>query len=484
MTPRMRGRQAVTTTDATSLAKSVRQLARDDFYVFAQRAFSELHDVPYMDNWHILAIARQLDRVEKGEIMRLIITMPPRTMKSFLGSVCFPAWILGKNPSAKIICASYAQALSNEFAFEMRRLMQTPWYRAVFPNVHIDAKKASVDEVKTTRGGYRLSTSVGGSLTGRGADFIVIDDPIKAGDALSQTIMASAIAWYSNTVSSRLNNQKTGKIVVVAQRLQPEDLPGQLAAMGSWEELTLPMIAWQDQEIELIPGTFANRPAGNLLHEARFGEEEIRRLRAEMTEQDFEAQYNQRPLPPGGALFKLQWLKRYDKCPAVHEIQGIFQSWDTAYEVAEGNDYSVCSTWALCGKRYVLLDIFRERLQFPDLERAVYRQREKWDANLVIVEKAGSGISLYQNIRNHTRRFWIVNISPSGSKQDRASQQSPKFERGEVYVPNDAPWLKTFEDELISFPHFKHDDQVDSVVQFLAAVDTGRLLNMADMARR
>lgn len=474
----------MTTLDAKLLAKAMHQLARDDFYVFAVRAFRELHDVPYMDNWHIKAIAYQLVRLDKGEITRLLLTMPPRTMKSFLSSVCLPAWILGRNPSAKIISASYAQALSNEFAFEMRRLMQTKWYRSVFPNVHIDAKKASVDEVKTTRGGFRLSTSVGGSLTGRGADLIIIDDPIKAGDASSQTVMESAIKWYSNTVSSRLNNPKTGKIVVVAQRLQPEDLPGQLAATGGWEELTLPMVAWQDQEIEVIPGTFVNRPAGNLLHEERFGEEEIRRLRSEMTEQDFEAQYNQRPLPPGGALFKQQWLKRYYERPPVHEIQGIFQSWDTAYEVAEGNDYSVCSTWALCGRRYYLLEIFRERLQFPDLERAVYRQREKWDANLVIVEKAGSGISLYQNIRNHTRRFWIVHINPLGSKQDRASQQSPKFERGEVYVPNEAPWLKTFEDELISFPHVKHDDQVDSVVQFLAAVDTGNLLHYADMARR
>ena len=155
-----------------------------------------------------------------------------------------------------------------------------------------------------------------------------------------------------------------------------------------------------------------------------------------------------------------------------------------AYEVAEGNDYSVCSTWALCGKRYFLLDIFRERLQFPNLERAVFEQREKWNANLVIVEKAGSGVSLYQNIRIGTQGRWITTINPSGSKQDRASQQSPKFERGEVYVPHQAPWSKTFEDELVNFPHVKHDDQVDSVVQFLHAVYTGRLLNMADMARR
>lgn len=474
----------MTAIEPAFIARTARQLARDNFYVFAQRAFRTLHDVPYQDNWHIAAIARQLHLIEKGQTTRLIITMPPRTMKSFLASVCLPAWILGKNPSAKIICASYAQSLSNDFAFEMRRLMQTTWYRSVFPNVHIDAKKASVDEVKTTRGGYRLSTSVGGSLTGRGADLIVIDDPIKAGDALSQTVMASAKDWYSNTVSSRLNNQKTGRIVVVAQRLQPEDLPGHLAALGGWTQLVLPMIAWENQDIELFEGEWITRPAGHLLHEDRFGEEEIRRLRSEMTEQDFEAQYNQRPLPPGGALFKLQWLKRYETRPPEHEIQGIFQSWDTAYEVAEGNDYSVCSTWALCGKRYFLLDIFRERLQFPDLERAVYQQREKWNADLVIVEKAGAGISLFQNIRIRSHALWITNIKPSGSKQDRASQQSPKFERGEVYVPKEAAWLKIFEEELVHFPHVKHDDQVDSVVQFLQSVDSGRLLHLADIARR
>ena len=470
--------------EAAALARDMRQLARENFHVFAQLAFKQLHDEPYQDNWHIAAIAHQLNLVANGDIARLIITMPPRTMKSFLASVCLPAWLLGRAPSTKLICASYAQPLSNEFGFEVRRLMQTAWYRSVFPTTHIDTKKSAVDEIKTTKGGYRLSTSVGGTLTGRGADFIIIDDPIKAADALSQTVMASASNWYSNTVSSRLNNQKTGKIVVVAQRLQPEDLPGQLAATGGWEELILPMVAWQDQDIELNAGQWITRPAGHMLHEDRFGEDEIRRLRSEMTEQDFEAQYNQRPLPPGGALFKLQWLQRYDKRPPDHEIQGIFQSWDTAYEVAEGNDYIVCSTWALCGRRYFLLDIFRERLQFPDLQRAVYRQREKWKANLVIVEKAGSGISLCQNIRSETRNLWIVPMPAEGSKQDRASKQSPKFERGEVFVPEAAPWLKTFEDELMSFPHCKHDDQVDSVVQFLSGVDTGRLMHFADIAKR
>lgn len=465
------------------LRRTSRQLARDDFEWFSMCAFKQLDDEPYQHNWHIAAIANQLMRVHRGESRRLIITMPPRTMKSFLASVTYPAWLLGRRPAEKIVCASYAQDLSNEFAFQMRRLMQTPWYKEVFPNTRINPKKSGVSEIATTKGGYRLSTSAGGTLTGRGASTIIIDDPIKAADAHSEVVRNSVMNWFSGTVVSRFNNPKKGKLILVAQRLHMEDLPGQLSAMGGWENLNLPLVAWEDQEIELLRGKFIERSAGDILHEDRFGDEDIARLRAELGEQDFEAQYNQRPLPPGGALFKLEWLQRYDAKPQPHQIECIIQSWDTAYEIAEGNDYSVCTTWGLSGKRYYLLDVFRKRLQFPDLEKAVYKLRDDWHADLVVVERAGSGISLYQNIANN-RHQWIKILKPAGSKQDRASQQTPKFERGEIWVPKEAPWLKTFLDELSVFPQGKHDDQVDSVVQFLAAVDTGKLLHMADTARR
>ncbi|WP_070933866.1 phage terminase large subunit [Edaphosphingomonas haloaromaticamans] len=262
-----------------------------------------------------------------------------------------------------------------------------------------------------------------------------------------------------------------------------EDLPGQLIAHGGWHELRLPLIADRDLEISVSKSAYIDFYAGQILHEERFDEEEIVQLRALMGERDFEAQYNQRPMPPGGALFKLQWLSRYDERPPARKVQGIFQSWDTAYDIKDGNDYSVCTTWALSGKDCYLLDVYRERLEFYALEQAVLTQREKWKADLVIVENVGSGTSLCQNIRRAGHR-WIDAKRPEGSKEDRASQQSPKFERGEIWVPREASWLQTFEDELASFPHGKHDDQVDSVVQFLAALDTGRLLYMADQARR
>lgn len=470
--------------DPKELNCSMHQLAREEFSVFAMVAFRQMHDEDYLHNWHVAAIAHQLMRVWRGETTRLIITMPPRTMKSFLGSVCLPAWLLGRNPAEKIICASYAQPLAADFAFQMRRLMQTPWYRSVFPGTHIDPKKSGVDEIATTRGGYRLSTSVGGSLTGRGGNYIIIDDPLKAAEGNSEVAREAAFTWYRGTVTSRLNHPKKGRIILIAQRLHMEDLPGRLITAGGWDQLDLPLEAWQDQKIELFPSRWIVRSAGDILHEARFSEVEIGRLKSEMGDRDYEAQYNQRPLPPGGALFKLQWLQRYDERPAVHQVEGIFQSWDTAYEVADDNDYSVCTTWALSGKRYYLLDVFRERLPFPELQKAVFSQRKKWKADLVIVERAGSGISLHQNIYDPSTRPWIVTKKPEGSKQDRASQQSPKFERGEVFVPREGPWVSVFLDELGAFPHGKHDDQVDSAVQFLAAVDSNRLLVLADQARR
>lgn len=473
----------MTNLDPRSLQALTDQMARGDLGVFVAGAFRELHDEPYLRNWHVEAIAHALMEVEKGTVRRQIITMPPRTMKSFIASICLPAWLLGRNPAEKIICASYAQDLSNDFSFQMRKLMQSEWYCRVFPRTRLDPRKQSTDDIRTTRGGYRFSTSTGGTLTGRGASFIIIDDPIKAKDAHSEVVRENALRWYSGTVASRLNNQRTGRIVVVAQRLHLEDLPGQLMAMGGWQELSLPLVAHQDQQIEVSRDVYCFRSAGCILHEARFSNEDIARLRLELGEQDFEAQYNQRPLPPGGALFKLQWLQRYEERPKDYQVEAIVQSWDTAYEVHEGNDYSVCTTWALSGKRYYLLNVLRARLQFHELEKAVYGQREKWNADVVILERAGSGISLFQNINNRDRQLWCHNIGPQGTKLDRASQQSPKFERGEVFVPVDAPWLQVFLDELASFPHCKHDDQVDSAVQFLTAVDTGNLPRAAYTAR-
>jgi len=472
--------------DPCQFSDDMDALAREDFYFFVLRAFDELSDSPLQDNWHIHAITHCLTRAVKGKDRRLIITMPPRSLKSFIGSVCLPAWQLGRNPALRVVCVSYAQHLAEEFAFQTRKLMQSDWYKQVFPGTRLDPKKTNAKVLATTRGGQRRTTSVDGALTGLGGDFVILDDPMKAADAHSEAAREKLLSWYRSTVTSRLDDPKKGVIVVIAQRLHMEDLPGYLLEQGFWQHLDLPLVEWKDREIELAPDRILTRPAGHILHEERLGKDEIAQLRAEMGERDFEAQYNQRPLPPGGALFKGEWLKYYDELPPAHQIQGIFQSWDTAFDIEEQHDYSVCTTWALSGKKCYLIDVFRAKLEFYALEKAIYDQRKKWKADLVIVEKAGSGLSLYQNIRNDNprRHFWLQYKRPEGSKQDRASKQTPKFERGEIFLRREAEWLPAFRDELLSFPHGKHDDQVDSAVQFLAALDTGNLVQAADFARR
>jgi len=308
---------------------------------------------------------------------------------------------------------------------------------------------------------------------------------MKAGDAHSETMRESVITWYNSTVPSRLNDQKIGAIIVIAQRLHMYDLVGHLLESGEFEYLALPAVEWQDRKVELFPGSVIERKAGELLFPQRLGWPEIERLNREMGERDFEAQYNQRPMPPGGALFKLAWLKRYVKRLPSHHYRGIFQSWDTGYEINNDNDYSVCTTWGVTGDyKFHLLDVLRDRLPFSSLEKKVIQHRQEWKAGLVIVEKQGAGISLCQNIAKDNRAHWLKPLLPQKSKQDRASQQTPKFERGEIYLPEAAPWLEAFEKELLSFPHGKHDDQVDSAVQFLTAFSQRDLFILADQARQ
>ena len=190
-----------------------------------------------------------------------------------------------------------------------------------------------------------------------------------------------------------------------------------------------------------------------------------------MGEHDFEAQFNQQPLPPGGAIFKDAWIKRYTAAPGSAKIEAVIQSWDTAYEGDEGNSYSVCSTWAKCPDEFYLLEIWRDRPGFADLVAQVYAQKAKWKAKLVIVEKKASGISLIEVINELGHMPWLQYISPVKGKVERAQQQTVKFQQGRIWLPTEAPWLAAYEAELFQFPHCKFDDQVDSTVQLLTASD-------------
>ena len=221
-------------------------LRRLHLALFAERCFAHLNPgTPYIHNWHLDLIADRLERVARGEIKRLIINVPPRSMKSITASVAFPAWVLGHAPNKSLICVSYSQELSDKHAEDTRTIMQSSWYQALFPT-RLSSKRPSLSFLKTFQGGGRRATSVGGTLTGLGADIILIDDPLKPGDARGAA-RKSANDWLDNTLLSRLNNKKEGAIVIIMQRLHLDDTVGHVLQHGGWDVVTLPAIAIEDE---------------------------------------------------------------------------------------------------------------------------------------------------------------------------------------------------------------------------------------------
>ena len=217
---------------------------RNDFFAFIQRSFYQLNpDARFILNWHIEVIAAELDRCFRGETKRLIICVPPRSLKSHCASVAFPAWLLGHKPSTQIICASYGQDLADKLALDCRALMTSDWYGRLF-STRLSAQRQAVSEFMTEAQGFRLATSVGGVLTGRGGDFIIIDDPLKPEEALSEPQRNAVNEWYQHTLYSRLNNKATGCIIIIMQRLHESDLVGCVLRHGDWKVLRFPATVW------------------------------------------------------------------------------------------------------------------------------------------------------------------------------------------------------------------------------------------------
>src|SRR5215467_696642 len=323
---------------------------REDFATFVARCFRDLNPQAKLAmNWHLEVIAAKLMEVRQGRIKRLIIDLPPRHLKSLMASVAFPAWCLGHDPSAQILCVSYAQDLADKFARDCRSVMMSPWYQRIFAT-RLAAQRLAVQEFVTTRQGYRLATSTGGVLTGRGADIILIDDPLKPEDALSEVLRRAANEWFVHTLYSRLNDKRHGAIVIIMQRLHEDDLVSHVLAQEPWEVLSFPAIAEADEihEIETIwgPRRFRRRQ-GEALHCEREPIETLDRIRGTVGEYNFAGQYQQSPAPLGGGLVKAEWFKRYRESDRPERFDQIVRSWDTANKATELSDFSVCTTWVL-----------------------------------------------------------------------------------------------------------------------------------------
>src|SRR6201997_369627 len=444
-------------------------LLRTDFALFAARCFHDLNPQTELAmNWHLEVIAAKLMAVRQGKIRRLIINLPPRHLKSLLASIAFPAWCLGLDPTAQVLCVSYAQDLADKLARDCRAIMMSPWYRRLFPT-RLAPHRQAVQEFITTGQGYRLSTSTGGVLTGRGADIILIDDPLKPDESLSDAQRQAANEWYDHTLYSRQNDKQRVAIVIIMQRRHEDDLVGHVLGQEDWEVLSFPAIAEADEshEIETIwgPRRFTRRQ-GEALPPDREPLETLARIRRTIGEYNFAGQYQQSPAPLGGGLVKAEWFKRYGEKDRPESFDRIVQSWDTANKGTELGDFSVCTTWGMRGKDLFLLDLFRRRLEYPALKRAGREQQSLFAANEVLIEDKASGTQLIQELITDGCHG-VTRYQPTCDKIMRLHAQTALIENGFVHIPQTAPWLAVYLHELTVFPKGKHDDQVDSTAQFL-----------------
>jgi predicted phage terminase large subunit-like protein len=448
-------------------------LLRSDFASFIERAFRELNpSTEFIRGQYIELLAAALERVRTGQTRRLIVNLPPRTLKSHAASVAFPAWLLGHNPATEIICASYGQELADKHARDCRTLMGSPFYRQLFPATVLSPIKNSVGEFNTTAQGSRISNSVGGAITGRGADILILDDILKPEDALSETRRRAANDWYFSTLLSRLNSKEHGAIIIVMQRLHLEDLVGEVTDSESWDVLSLPALAIDDEHHPYtnVFGTHSfSRRSGEALHPERDSVATYLAIRDTVGEYIFQSQYQQCPASREGGLIKKGWPKFYEPGPGwTAKFWWIVQSWDTACKIGEANDFSVCTTWGLVGGDFYLIDVFRERLTFPDLKRKAIDLYQKYTPFTVLIEDQASGTALIQELnREYIYCVEACKPAPGSDKYMRLAAQSVKFENGRVFLPNNAPWLDAYIHELTSFPGAKHDDQVDSTTQAL-----------------
>lgn len=443
-------------------------LLRNDLHAFVVRSFAHLNPgTVFKPNWHIELIAAAVQRALNRGCRRLIINIPPRYLKSLIASVAAPAFLLGRDPTARVLTVSYAQDLAYSLAQQSRILMSSSWYRAIFRTRLSDAKNA-VGEFHTTDGGYHLSNSVGGPLTGRGANTIIIDDPTKPEEALSETIRTSVNDWFGNTLVSRLDDKNSSVIILIMQRLHEDDLVGYVLKQDAWEVISLPAIAAMDEAFAIdtpLGRRIFRRQAGELLHPAREGDETIARMRRDMGEYTFAAQYLQSPAPLGGGYIKEKWFQSFDPMrPPVFDR--IIQSWDTANKASEMADYSVCTTWGICGDKIYLLDVYRARIDYPELKRAVRELNDRFHPNTILIEDKASGTSLAQDLK-HDRMWNVIACVPKGDKVMRTMAQTPMIESGRVYLPEQAAWKPAYLHELMTFPKGRFDDQVDSTTQAL-----------------
>ena len=461
------------------IPKDLAAVLQNDLQAFVEFSFVLLHPgMQYLPNWHVPAITHRLNLCVQGAITKLLINLPPRYLKSHTVSVAFAAWLMGRNPATKIICVSYGEGLAKPLAEEFERLVRHEAFRQTFPNFAL-ADHGSAQFLKTTEGGYRMATSVGATGTGIGCDYLIMDDVTKASATANERL--DAVERFQGTWVSRINSKEFGVKIVVGQRTARDDLPGFLIDQGGWDHLSLPAIAWKKENIPTGHGIFIEREPGDILHPERESRQVLDQLRIELGPANFDAQCQQRPGAPEGAIMNSKWFKRYKVARPLCEYYQRVLVVDAANEVSAAADYTAAAVFGVRNDEIHLLDMFRKKVDFDDLETNIRALIAKHKITHLFVEAEPVGKAL-ASVLGRTYKQGIHGCFPRGrSKLDRVNLAMPFLKQKKIYLPQSAPWLSTLEGEVFSFPCTIHDDQVDTLAYFAADI-VGRLKNYSALS--
>jgi len=475
-----------------------RELATRRLREFVVQAWPVLEPTTnFVPGWHLDAICEHLEAISLGHIRNLLITVPPRHMKSLSVSVFWLCWEWIRWPERRWLYASYAETLSIRDSVQCRRLIQSPWYRRGWGDRFLlTGDQNEKRRFENNRSGYRIASSVGGSNTGEGGDRVVVDDPHNVNDAESDPVRHTALTWWDTVMSTRLNDPKTGAKVIVMQRVHEQDLGGHVLEQGGYEHLCLPAEYEGNRRKTMIGWSDPRQQIGELLWAERFGKPEIDELKRTLGSYAAAGQLQQRPSPAEGGLIKRYWwrfwqprgaalppvmVKYHDgsiaAVPATvlpENFIETLQSWDCAFKDLKSSDYVVGQVWARKSADKFLLDQVRGQMDCPTTIDAIRKLSAKWPpARTKLIEDKANGSAVIQVLRHELAG--MIAVQPAGGKVARASAVCPQIESGNIYLPHPAmaPWIEAFIEECAAFPHARHDDQVDAMSQALLRLACG-----------
>ena len=448
-------------------------LCEQSLYNYLVTAWRWFDPSPFSPNWHLRAICEHVQACFEGEFQKLMVTVPPRCCKSSIISVAFPTWAWGPagSPATKFITASYGDRLATRDAVRSRRLLNTAWFQKRWGSEVRFRKDSNLKtRYDNERGGFRMSTSVGGAGTGEGYDVLIIDDPMKAQDSESRSELQTVQEWWQGTMSTRKNDPATAREILIMQRLNEDDLAGLAKAEGDWVHLNLPMEYESTPFVSLIGWKDPRSKDGELLWPDRFPRSEVDKLKTRLGPYRAAAQLQQRPAPLAGGLVKTEWLRYYTTLP--DGIEYYIQTWDLAFDDTANADYTVGQCWAKSGANKYLVDQVRDKLDAPGQIAAMQSFWEKYPTSrAVLVENKANGPAIMKMLKRFIPR--LLPLEPKeygGSKEQRLHATIPDFQAGNVFIPlpDYNPWVKSFLHELQMFPKGAHDDTVDCAAYALS----------------